>query len=105
MQSQLQNVINNSLSSSIALTAILPQVQSTAATTSRTGNERGRHEVIRGGKEGYTRHEIRELNKSKLWVSESENLPKCFSFNVPHFLQVKTNGGRKAGSKITRHRP
>ena len=79
MQSQLQNVINNSLSSSIAFTGILPQVQSTSATANRTVSELSGHEVIRGSKEGYSRQEIRELNKSKLQISEERR-----SYTIVH---------------------
>ena len=63
MQSQLQTVINNSLSSSIALTGILPQMQSTAVATDRSGSD-GEHESTRGSKEGYSHRDIRELNRT-----------------------------------------
>ena len=63
MQSQLQTVINNSLSSSIALTGILPHMQSAAVTTNRSGNSGG-HESARGSKEGYYRQDIRELKRT-----------------------------------------
>ena len=61
MQSQLQTVINNSLSSSIALTGILPHMQSTAVTSNRSGNN---DEIIRGSKEGYSPQDIRGLNRT-----------------------------------------
>ena len=61
MQSQLQTVINNSLSSSIALTGILPQIQSTVVFTGRSND--GGHDKIEGGKEGYSPQQIRERNK------------------------------------------
>ena len=59
MQSQLQTVINNSLSSSIALTGILPHMRSTVVMTNHSGNSGG-HE----NKEGYSRQEIRELKRT-----------------------------------------
>ena len=59
MQSQLQTVINNSLSSSIALTGILPHMQSTVVTTNRSGNSGGNE-----SKEGYSRQDIRELKRT-----------------------------------------
>ncbi|XP_028390997.1 ATP-dependent RNA helicase SUPV3L1, mitochondrial-like [Dendronephthya gigantea] len=52
MQSQLQTVINNSLSSSIALTGILPQVQSTAA-------------VVVGDRRDDRGQDMREQSRSK----------------------------------------
>lgn len=69
MQSELQTVINNSLSSNIALTGISPQMQSTAATTDRSDGIAEGYKRMRGGtnakeREGYSRPEFRPLNRS-----------------------------------------
>jgi hypothetical protein len=85
MQSQLQTVINNSLSSSIALTGILPQMQSTAVTTDRNGNKDGGHRIIRGSKEGYSRQDIRVVNKN----TRSSNQQRIVAFEPGNDMFVK----------------
>ena len=81
MQSQLQTVINNSLSSSIALTGILPQMKSTDVTTDRNGNKDGGHR----SKEGYSRQDIRVVNKN----TRSSNQQRIVAFEPGNDMFVK----------------